>query len=344
MARRKPAAFSSAARAPLSFDAVERGSLGHLEDHAVGDAGERCLREIELLVVEVRRVEVHEEERPARRGGEGGLGDLAAYASPELVDSPELLGGGEDVGGVVHERLVGAQERLVGAQERFVAEDAAVAPAHDRLVRHPQTLHRRVEPLLQRRAIDGLRRGGLPELESLLLQTAQAVGAQPEAHHLHEGVVGDWLHRVTKRGLLDGADGRVDRRLVGHEHDGYVEAAVAHVAEELQTTVAGHVDGADDDVEALLVEPGHRVEPVPRRGRRPSLAAKERLDGANRRRVTVDDENLNLGFGHIGHQDGTRGRDMNRARVSPLRHENRTRSRGGAEAISHFAALRLNRA
>ena len=160
------------------LDDLERRSLGDLEDDPVGDSREGRGGVEELVVVEVRGVQVHEELEIARRVRRF-LGDTSTDQPAKVVQSSETLRGVENLGGA-------RKARLAQSQQRLVAEDRPVLPVHDRLVGHPEPLQGAREAGLEARPI-AQRLGRDPrQLHGLALQARQPVQSNGALHGLVE--------------------------------------------------------------------------------------------------------------------------------------------------------------
>ena len=265
---------------------MKRRALGDLEDHALCDLRERCLGRIELLVVQVLRVEVHEQlglgaRRVLRCGS-----DVATHRPPELVEPPEPLRRVQNVGRVLHQRLVRAQERLV-------AEHVTLLPRHDGLVRHPHESQAPREAHVERGALAEAPLRHARQLEGEALELGHVVEPRGSQHRLAELVRRDRLRQVAKGPIFDGGDRRREARLARHEDHGHVDVVRANRLEKLEAGHLGHRDVAHDDVERAVLHALASLFAVRRGGDQDAAADERPLERAKDRRIVVHEQEAN---------------------------------------------------
>jgi hypothetical protein len=164
-------------------------------------------------------------------------------------DATESRQGVEALGGVEHRARVG-QRGLGAAKQRFVAEDAAIACAHDGLERNPEGIQRALEAHFEGKAIRGLARAGSEQRLRFTLGAREPVELRGTSDRLREVAEVERLDEVAERAVLDGIRGRRDRGRAGDEDHGQIAVVVTGGAQEIDTGEPGHLDVAHDRFES----------------------------------------------------------------------------------------------
>ena len=166
-------------------------------------------------------MQVHERERA--RLGDRSLRPTRDRAA-ERTQLTDALGG-------VEERAGMAERRVFTAHERFVRVHAARRPRTDRLIGHPQRLHRAVEVRLERCAIAEQSIVLAEQHHRVALRSRDSRQTDRSADGLDELVELERLREVAQRAVAHGVHRGVEARTAGDEDDRHVEVVLAHHAQ-----------------------------------------------------------------------------------------------------------------